>query len=549
MTKFSMVSHRSSMIGARTRVEDSCESGLCPICIDNCPVFCEVSKSALRGREVLYPLREYFGNSTAGTPKDFGFSYGDFQIQFELRGAQGIEEHADKVIFPNVDLRTNWGKIEQKLPIVIAGLGSTYVAKRNWEGLAMGAALAGVSITVGENVVGMDPNAKFENSGKYPKVIDTEDMKFRVDTFREFWDGKHGDIIIQKNVEDTRLGVFEYVTSKLDINSLEIKFGQGAKAIGGEVRLHTLERAQLLQERGYLVIPDPSDPIVIEQWKKGLILDFERHSRVGLSTTNDVLEEIDQIRSNGTKNIFIKTGAYRPSATAWILRLGVEGKVDGMTFDGAGGGTGMSPVSMMNEGSIPTAYLEALVVGCLDMIKKKTPSAKIPTMAIAGGFANEAQIFKALSMGAPYINCIAMSRAPITAAMKAKYVGNLIAEKAMNRGMLNSLGFPKDKEPDSLTLSEAFIEHDLLERKYKDKEVPASAVGVYTYFTSKLGIGVKQLLAGVRKFRLNLLDRQDIACISQRAKDVCKHWGLGIKSQEALDLELVKKEIYSGNYD
>ena len=399
-----MVTHRSSMTGTRTRVEDSCESGLCPICIDDCPVFCEVSKSALRGREVLYPLREYFGNSTAGTPKDFGFSYGDFQIQFEVRGVQGIEEHADKVIFPNVDIRTNWGKIEQKLPILIAGLGSTDVARRNWKGLAMGAALAGVSITVGENIVGMDPKAKFENSGKYPKVIDTEDMKFRVDTFREFWDGKHGDIIIQKNVEDTRLGVFEYVSSKLDINSLEIKFGQGAKAIGGEVRLYTLERAQLLQKRGYLVIPDPSDPVVIEQWKYGLILDFERHSRVGLSTTNEVLEEIDQIRSNGTKNIFIKTGAYRPSAPAWILRLGVEGKVDGMTFDGAGGGTGMSPVSMMNEGSIPTAYLEALIVGCLDMIKKKTPSAKIPTMAIAGGFANEAQLFKALAMGAPYIN-------------------------------------------------------------------------------------------------------------------------------------------------
>src|SRR4030067_2115753 len=102
MTKFSMVTHRSSMIGTRTRLQDSCESGLCPICIADCPVFCEVSKSALRGREVLYPLREYFGNSTAGTPKDFGFSYGDFQIQFEVRGAQGLSEvHEDKVIFPN----------------------------------------------------------------------------------------------------------------------------------------------------------------------------------------------------------------------------------------------------------------------------------------------------------------------------------------------------------------------------------------------------------------------------------------------------------------
>ncbi|TXT66416.1 MAG: Glutamate synthase [Promethearchaeota archaeon] len=543
-----MITHRNSMLGTRTRVEDSCESGLCPICIADCPVFCEVSKSALRGREVLYPMREYFGDSTAGTPKDFGFSYSDFQIQFEVRGAEGIEAHEDSVIFPNADVSSRWGNIEQKLPIVIAGLGSTYVAKQNWEGLAEGAAMAGVSITVGENVVGMDPNATFENGGEYPQVVDTEDMKFRVETFRDYWDGKHGDVIIQKNVEDTRLGVFDYVTSKLDIESLEIKFGQGAKAIGGEVRLNTLERAQLLQDRGYLVIPDPSDPVVIDQWKKGLIPDFERHSRVGLSSTEDVLEEIDSLRERGVKNIFIKTGAYRPAATAWIIRVGVEGGVDGMTFDGAGGGTGMSPVSMMNEGSIPTAYLQALVIGCLDMIKKKNPNAKIPTIAMAGGFANETQMFKSLAMGAPYQTCIAMARAPITAAMKGEYVGKVIDENTATPAMLNNLGFPRNKEPDTLTLDEAFVEWDHLERKFPDQKLNPASVGVYTYFASKLGIGLKQLLAGTRKFKLDLLDREDIACISQRAVDVCKHWELGIDSQENLDMELVKKEIYSGNY-
>ncbi|NVM44784.1 MAG: FMN-binding glutamate synthase family protein [Candidatus Lokiarchaeota archaeon] len=549
MTKFSMLTHQTSMIGSRTRVEDSCESGLCPICIADCPVFCEVSKSALRGREALYPRREYFGNSTAGTPKDFGFSYSDFQIQFEVRGAHGIEVDEDKVIFPNADLTMHWGNIKQKLPIVIAGLGSTYVAKRNWDGLAIGAALAGISITVGENVVGMDSLSQFANHSVYPQVIDTDDMKYRVNAYREFWDGEHGDIIVQKNVEDTRLGVFNYVTSKLDITSLELKFGQGAKAIGGEVRLASLERAKLLQDRGYLVFPDPSDPFIVDQWNAGLIPDFERHSRVGLSTTEEILEEIDQIRSSGAKNIFIKTGAYRPAATAWLLRLGVEGKVDGFTFDGAGGGTGMSPVSMMNEGSIPTVYLEALVVGCLDMIKKRNPNAKIPTVAIAGGIANETQMLKALAMGAPYVKCIAMARAPLTAAMKSKYIGNAISNGAITPAVLNNLGFPKGKVPSSLTLSEAFVEYDKLQREYKGFKFPASAVGVYTYFTSKLGIGLKQLLAGTRKFNLDLVDRHDIAYISQRAKEVCDNWDLNIESQESLDFEAVKNEIYSGNYE
>ncbi|MFX1417618.1 MAG: glutamate synthase-related protein [Promethearchaeota archaeon] len=548
MTQFSKNTPQSSLIGSKTRCEDSCESGLCSICIEDCPIFCEVSKSALRGREILYPRREYFGNSTAGSPKDFGFSYSDFQIQFEVRGAKGIEPDEDKVIFPSVDLKMKWGNINQKYPIVIAGLGSTYVAKRNWVGLAMGAALTGISITIGENVVGMDPHAQFANHTIFPKVIDTDDMKFRIKAYREFWDGKNGDIIVQKNVEDTRLGVFEYVTSKLEINSLEIKLGQGAKAIGGEVRLESLERAQLLQSRGYLVFPDPTDPIIIEQWKEGLIPDFERHSRVGLSTTNDLLEEIDQIRSSGSKNIFIKTGAYRPAATAWIIRLGVEGKVDGMTFDGAGGGTGMSPVCMMNEGSIPTAYLEALVVGCLDMIKEKNHSITIPSIAIAGGIANETQIFKALAMGAPYVKCIAMARAPITAAMKAKYVGETISKKTVTPAMLRNLGFSNNFKPETLTLNKAFIEYDNLHRIYDGRKIPPSAIGVFTYLTSKIGTGLKQLLAGIRKFNLDLIDRYDIAYLSQRAKDVCKKWNLGIKSQESLDFEKVQKEIHSGNF-
>ena len=438
MVKNTALTCQSSLIGSKTRSRDLCESGLCPICIADCPIFCEVSKAALRGRETLYPQREYYGNSTAGSPKDFGFSYGDFQIQFEVRGAQGIKPDEDLVIFPNVDLNCYWGNILQKLPVLIAGLGSTYVAKRNWEGLAKGAALAGVSITVGENVVGMDSEAQFANHTIYPQVIDTEDMKSRIQTYREYWDGIHGDIIVQKNVEDTRLGVFDYVTSTLEVNSLELKFGQGAKAIGGEVRLESLKKAQLLHRRGYLVIPDPTDPLVIDQWKAGLIPDFERHSRVGLSSTEEILEEIDDIKATGVNNIFIKTGAYRPAATAWIIRLGLEAKVDGMTFDGAGGGTGMSPVSMMNEGSIPTPYLEALVVGCLDMITRRHPKITIPSIAIAGGFANETQMFKALAMGAPYIKCIAMARAPLTAAMKAKYVGDAINNKTMNSAILRA---------------------------------------------------------------------------------------------------------------
>jgi hypothetical protein len=182
------------------------------------------------------------------------------------------------------------------------------------------------------------------------------------------------------------------------------------------------------------------------------------------------------------------------------------------------------------------------------MIKKKTPGVSIPTIAIAGGISNETSIFKALAIGAPFVRCVAMARAPITAAMKGKYMGNVIANNAATPAMLKNLGFPRDKVPDTLTLAEAFAEYDSLIREHGGKEIPPAAVGVYSYFSSKLGTGIKQLLAGTRKFKLDLIGRKDIATISHRAYHVCEKWDLGIATQENLDIEQVKNEIYSGNY-
>ena len=40
-----------STTGTTTRVRDvSAESGMCPICVRDCPVLCEISLSAFRGR-------------------------------------------------------------------------------------------------------------------------------------------------------------------------------------------------------------------------------------------------------------------------------------------------------------------------------------------------------------------------------------------------------------------------------------------------------------------------------------------------------------------
>ena len=48
--------------------------------------------------------------------------------------------------------------------------------------------------------------------------------------------------------------------------------------------------------------------------------------------------------------------------------------------------------------------------------------------------------------------------------------------------------------------------------------IPWPAVGLYSYFMDRIGMGLKQLLAGCRKWRLGLLSREDIAALTELAQ-------------------------------
>lgn len=163
-------------------------------------------------------------------------------------------------------------------------LGSTFVAARYWESFATGAALVGFPIVVGENVVGVDKKAEFKNG----RVIKSPELDRRIQTFLHYFDG-YGAIIVQMNVEDTRNGVAEYVIDKYgDKTIIELKWGQGAKDIGGEIQVTDLEYALFLKNRGYVVDPDPTLPEVQEAFKHRAISSFARHSRLGYTNLNDV---------------------------------------------------------------------------------------------------------------------------------------------------------------------------------------------------------------------------------------------------------------------
>jgi len=501
-----------STTGTVTRVRDtSSTSGMCPICIRNCPYLCEISLSAFRGRETLYPEPFHFGQSTAGGLKDFGLDWSHFNINADLIGAEGIEADSDKAIFQNVDIKTEVGGIPLKLPILTGAFGSTEVARVNWDGLAVGAALSGVILTIGENVCGIDPHSKIESG----KVTYSEELKRRVDVFREFWDGKYGEIAIQTNVEDSRLGVDLYATSKLEANLIERKWGQGAKAIGGEIRLKTLEDALLLKKRGYIVIPDPEDKDVQEAFKARVFKTFERHSRVGMPKEKDFLEDIDWLRGQGVKYVTLKTGAYRPSHVAFTMKLASEAKLNYLTFDGAGGGTGMSPVPMMDEMSTPTLYLEAQILKCAEILRKK--GKYVPDIVIAGGFISESQMYKAIAMSnfgnGPYVKAVLMARSPLTAVMKSSYFLELSEQGKLPKTFVNRYGDTPEK---------FFIATPELKKACGDrfKDIPWEAVGLYTYLNDRLGVGLKQLLAGSRKWKLNMINRGNLVSLTERAAKV-----------------------------
>jgi len=496
----------SSATLTRNRVGRAPYSGVCVTCIDGCLGPCEVGRSAIRGRELLYP--QPFGKITASSEKDYPVDFSHFNIHGSCVGAVGIEADSDKAVFQAVDVSTKVGlddRLEMDVPFFTGALGSTEIARIHWDSLSIGAALCGTIVVIGENVCGMDANSEIKNG----KVFDSPEMARRVNTYKKWHTGK-GNIIVQMNVEDTRLGVAEYVIDKLGVEAIELKWGQGAKDIGGEVKLDSLERAQQLKNRGYIVHPNPEERTVREEFKAGGFKEFERHSRLGMVDEDSFYKEVERVRGLGAKYVTLKTGAYRPKDLALAVKLASNAKIDLLTVDGAGGGTGMSPWRMMNEWGVPTVYIEALLYRCLKKLDEKGDF--VPSCAIAGGITLEDHIFKALALGAPYVKAICMGRATMTAAMVANTVGEMVKSGKVIPTVLSRYGE---------SLEHIFVEAANLKEKFgKDfEDIPTGAIGMYTFY-DRISTGLKQLLAGERKFALKYISRDDIFALTREAAEV-----------------------------
>jgi len=516
----SSYSKTNDVLGSVNR-GDPCESGLCTLCRADCKGKCETWLASMKGRKLLYPRD--FGTVTAGSSNvnHVGVCYNNLRIQGYNYGAygmsNGLTNAADDCIFPNVSLETAFGKAVKtkcRVPMMTGALGSTFIAAKYWESFAIGASLVGFPIVIGENVVGVDKEAVLENG----KIVSAPELERRIDVYLKYYDG-YGAIIVQMNVEDTRNGVAEYLINKYgDKVIIELKWGQGAKDIGGEIQVTSLEYAMFLQNRGYIVDPDPSKPAVQEAFRSGAIRSFARHSRLGYTDKNSgdevrrtFIESVAYLRSLGYKRITLKTGSYGMEALALAIRLATETKLDLLTVDGSGGGTGMSPWNMMESWGVPSLHLHAKAYEYAQILA--ADGWDVVDMAFAGGLAKEDQIFKALSLGAPFTKLVCMGRAlMIPGYLGANIEGVCYPER---REKLNGNW---DALPKTITDSfgsspeEIFAGYYDVQNKVgaeEMKNIPFGAIAVWT-LADKLAAGLQQLMAGARKFSMDQIAREDI---------------------------------------
>ena len=486
-------------------------SGLCSRCIDGCKGSCEVFQATFRGRELLYPGP--YGNITAGGDKNYPIDYSHLNIQGYAQGGrglpEGVEAGPDTCKFGNVDTTTEYGwdqKVKMNVPVFTGALGSTEIARKNWEHFSVGAALAGISCVCGENVCGIDPALERGSNGL---ITTAPDMDRRIEVYRRYHRG-FGELLVQMNVEDTRLGVAEYIIDKHGIETIELKWGQGAKCIGGEIKVNSLERALELQSRGYIVTPDPSDPVNQAAFKAGAIKEFERHSRLGFISEESFAAEVARLRGLGFKRITLKTGAYSLRELAQAIKWCSKYHIDLLTIDGASGGTGMSPWRMMEEWGIPSIYLHSAAREFAEVLTQQ--GERVPDLAFAGGFSSEDGIFKALALGSPYVKAVCMGRALMIPGMVGKN-----AEQWIKEGKL-----PKSIAEYGSTAEELFVNYERVKDLVGADEIdniPLGAIGLFSY-ADKLKVGLQQLMAGARCFSVPAISRRELMSLTEECTKV-----------------------------
>ena len=492
---------KSGFTGTKTKSNiTSPQSGMCSLCNEGCEGPCEIGLAAVMGKQTVYPLTT--GPNQIASEKNYPLDFSCFNINGRVFGAEGVPADTQHAQIFNVDLTREYGTfnpVKLKLPILLPAL-----IKMNWEDYFSGAAMAGVSCVIGEDAKDKDPNLIVKNG----RIIDFPFLEKVLDSFSRYYRG-YGQIVLQSNLSDDQLGVPEIALEKYKVEAIEIKFGQGAKGIQPVKRLKDIEEAKRRKLFGEIVTPDPDSEQTIKAYKEGVSPSFYSYAKLPQWDETKLKKRIKDLRDQGAKNIYFKMAGYDIKDIERVLNIASKEKVDMVTFDGAGGGSGYSPCKMMNEWSLPTVNLEAEVCKIVSKLQQK--GMFVPSLTITGGFASEDQVFKALCLGEGNFTAIGLGRSAMASAMVGKEVGNLI--KAGKT--------PKRYSQYGSSIEEIFGDLPDLRAIYGKKAnlFSPGAIGVFSYL-NKIGFGLQHFSALNRKFNLNLLNRSDLIPLTQAAKEI-----------------------------
>jgi len=475
-------------------------SGMCSMCVEGCTTPCDIGLAAVLGMQTVYPTTT--GTNQVASEKIYPLDYSYFNINGRVFGAQGAEVDNEKATIFNVNTEVEYGSchpVKMTMPVILPAL-----IKLNWRDYFAGAAMAGVTCIIGEGVRERDPNLKIENG----KITDMPFLGEIMGYFKKYYRG-YGQIVPQCNVEDDRLGVPELAVTKYGAKALEFKFGQSAKGTQPVSRLKNLEEALKSQELGCIVQPDPSDPAVQKAYAEGVCPNFYEYAHLPMWDEEFFRSRIRGLRELGLENVYFKMAGYDPQDLERVLRIAAENRVDMVTFDGASGGSGYSPCAMMNEWCHPTVVMEAYLVRIAE--KVKADYGYLPAITVTGGFAGEAAVFKALSLGNGSIKAVGLCRAAMAAAMNASAVGKQIAEGNV----------PLHLQKYGCTVQEIFADLPDLRAIYGKEadQFPPGAIGVFSYLR-KIQFGIQHFAALNRKFDVKLLDSHDLIPLTPEAAEL-----------------------------
>ena len=224
----------------------------------------------------------------------------------------------------------------------------------------------------------------------------------------------------------------------------------------------------------------------------------------------DFMNSVDYLRSIGFKRVTLKTGSYGMEELAMAIKFATDAKLDLLTIDGSGGGTGMSPWNMMQSWGVPSINLHSKAYEYAGILAKK--GKKVVDLSFAGGFALEDHIFKAIALGAPYTKLVCMGRAIMIPGFLGANIEGAIHPDRREKLSGNWDSLPKTVTGQGSKAEEIFASYFEVEKKVgKDemKNIPYGAIAFCT-LADKLSCGLQQLMAGARKFALDQITRNDL---------------------------------------